>query len=69
MKYQYDPQADALYIEVSQRKIIESDMVDDGVILDYDQKGQIVGIEILDASKIFNQSLHHPLTIRRPVAA
>lgn len=69
MKYQYDSQSDVLYIEVSRQKIIDSDMIDNRVILDYDQKGQIIGIEIFNVSRIFNKSPHRSLAIRRPVAA
>ncbi len=52
MKIQYDPQADALYIELRDEEIEESDEVATGIILDYDKDGQAVGIEILDASRI-----------------
>jgi uncharacterized protein YuzE len=51
MKVKYDREVDVLYIVLSDKKIKESDEEKPGIILDYDSKGFIVGIEILDASK------------------
>jgi len=51
MKVSYDPVTDVLRIRFSQALIEESDEEKPGVILDYDSAGNIVGIEILDASK------------------
>jgi uncharacterized protein YuzE len=51
MKVKYDKEVDVLYLVFSQNKIKESDEDKPGIILDYDDKGQIVGIEILNASK------------------
>lgn len=51
MKVKYDKEVDVLYITLSDKKIKESDEEKPGIILDYDSKGLIVGIEILDASR------------------
>ena len=51
MKIKYDPEVDVLLIQFSQNKIAESDESRNGVILDYDKDGNVVRIEILDASK------------------
>lgn len=51
MKVTYDPQVDVLRIIFSSAAIEESDEDKPGVILDYDKDGNIVGMEILDASK------------------
>lgn len=51
MKVTYDPEADVLRIILSGQPIEESDEEKPGVILDYDKDGNIVGFEILDASK------------------
>jgi len=51
MKVTYDPEVDVLRILFSHAPIEESDEARPGVILDYDKDGNIVGMEILDASK------------------
>jgi uncharacterized protein YuzE len=51
MKVTYDPSADILRIVLNSAAIEESDEEKPGVILDYDKDGNIVGLEILDASK------------------
>lgn len=51
MKITYDPEVDVLRILFSNSPIEESDEDKPGVILDYDKDGNIVGLEILDASK------------------
>ncbi|HET6401307.1 MAG TPA: DUF2283 domain-containing protein [Candidatus Kapabacteria bacterium] len=51
MKVTYDQEVDILNIELSETEIEESDEDKPGVILDYDADGNIVSIEILDASK------------------
>ncbi len=51
VKVTYDPEVDVLRILLSQAAIAESDEDKPGVILDYDKDGNIVGLEILEASK------------------
>ena len=51
MKVFYDPQVDILRILFSNVAIVESDEDKPGVIIDYDADGNVVGMEILDASK------------------
>ncbi len=51
MKVKYDNQLDVLRIIFSEKPIAESDEDKEGVILDYDDEGNIIGIEILSASK------------------
>ena len=51
MKVKYDEEVDVLTIELSDAPVEESDEDKPGVILDYDKDGNIVGIEILNASK------------------
>ncbi len=51
MKVTYDSEVDILRILLSDRPIEESDEDKPGVILDYDKDGNVVGLEILDASK------------------
>jgi uncharacterized protein YuzE len=47
MKISYDKDVDAMYIELSSKKIIESEEIEEDVIADYDEDNNIAGIEIL----------------------
>lgn len=51
MKVKYDKEVDVLYISLNQEAIDESDESKPGIVIDYSEKGNIVWIEILDASK------------------
>ena len=51
MKTLYDPKTDALYVRFADASVAESEEVADGIILDFDDKGKIVAIEVLEASK------------------
>ncbi len=51
MRMHYSQEADALYIRLKETKIENTDEITDGVILDYDINGTVVGIEILSVSK------------------
>jgi len=64
MKVVYDPEVDVLRILLSDAEIEESDEEKPGVILDYDRDGNMVGLEILDASKRVNnpRSLEYAVT-------
>ena len=50
MRLKIDKDSDALYFRLDENRIVESEEVRPGVILDYDTKGQVVGIEILNIS-------------------
>ncbi len=52
MKVTYDLAVDVLRIVLSDQPIDESDEDNSGMIIDYDRQGNIVSIEILDASKL-----------------
>ncbi|MCO6478549.1 MAG: DUF2283 domain-containing protein [Phaeodactylibacter sp.] len=54
MKIKYDQEVDILLIQLSDSAIYESDESKPGIILDYDREGNIIRIEILDASKRTN---------------
>ena len=47
MKLHVDKEADALYLRLDDSRIIESSEVSPGVILDYNEKNEVVGIEML----------------------
>ncbi len=46
---EYDSSANAAYICFSTEDVFESEEVSDGIILDYDLNGRIVGMEVLNA--------------------
>ena len=54
MKFNYYPETDSLYIDLSSKTSMESREISEGVILDYDGKGNLVGIDIDNASKKVN---------------
>ncbi len=51
MRFKYYPETDTLYIELKETPSVESEEIADGVVLDYDNSGEIVGIEIERASE------------------
>jgi uncharacterized protein YuzE len=51
MRVRVDHAADAVYLNLTDRPIKDSAEVADGIVVDYDDEGRIVGVEILDASK------------------
>ncbi|MCZ7558923.1 MAG: DUF2283 domain-containing protein [Burkholderiaceae bacterium] len=63
---EYDPQADAMYIRLREGEVADSDEIRDGVVLDFDAAGQILGIELLSASRRTDnpQELAVTLTVR-----
>jgi uncharacterized protein YuzE len=67
MKVVYNPKVDILTITLSNAVIEESDEDKPGVILDYDAVGNLVGLEILDASKRVNnlRELEHVIANTR----
>lgn len=50
MKLKYYSETDSLYIELSSNPSAESNEVSEGIVLDYDASGKIVGIDIDNAS-------------------
>jgi uncharacterized protein YuzE len=54
VRVRVDHGADAVYLNLTDRAITDSEEVADGIIVDYDAEGRIVGVEILDASKRTN---------------
>lgn len=51
MKVEYDKQADALYISLIRKPVYKSKEVSSDVIIDLDEQGRTLGVEILDISK------------------
>ena len=51
MKLNYYPETDSLYIDLSEQPSVESREISEGVVLDYDDRGNLVGIDIDNASR------------------
>lgn len=51
MKLNYHPETDSLYIDLSELPSAERREVSDGIVLDYDSVGNLVGIDIDNASR------------------
>ena len=51
MKINYYPETDSLYIDLSEQPSTDSREVSEGVVLDYDASGNLVGIDIDNASE------------------
>ena len=51
MRIKVDEKSDALYIRLDESPIVESEEIQPGIILDYNDKNQAVGIEILGIKK------------------
>ncbi len=64
MKVKYDKETDVLYIRLTNNSVAESDSEKPGIILDYDNEENIVGIEVLNASK----KMERPLKVEYEVA-
>ena len=56
MRLHYYPETDSLYIDLSAKTGVDSEQVAPGVVLDFDADGQLVGIDIDNASKIVDLS-------------
>jgi len=50
MKLNYHPDTDSLYIDLSEQTSVESREISEGIVLDYDADGNLVGIDIDNAS-------------------
>ena len=51
MKLHIDKKADALYLRLDDSAIVESEEVSPGVVLDYNEANEVVGVEMLNLSK------------------
>ncbi len=51
MRLKIDRESDALYLRLDESKIVDSEEVTPGVVLDFNEQEQVVGIEILRLSK------------------
>ncbi|MCL4512055.1 MAG: DUF2283 domain-containing protein [Bacteroidetes bacterium] len=56
MKIEYSKDADAIYVYFKEDFVAQSKEVEDGVVIDLDEKGHLIGVEVLDVSRRFTLS-------------
>ena len=50
MRIEYDREVDALYIRLQQKYVARTVEIEEGLNLDLDENGKLIGLEILDAT-------------------
>ncbi len=56
MRIEYDREVDALYIRIQEKEVAQSKEVSEDVVLDLDEEGRIIGLEVLDATRHYSLS-------------
>ena len=54
MKIEYSKEADAIYVYFTEAYVAKSKEIEDGVAVDFDEEGRLIGIEVLDVSRRFS---------------
>lgn len=61
MKFEYDKEVDAAYIYLvyppKEKQVKRTKELNENIMLDFDDKGKLLGVEILNASKILNKKV------------
>ena len=50
MKIEYDNQVDAIYIRLQEKQVTRTIEIEDGLNIDLDENGKLIGLEVLDAT-------------------
>ncbi len=66
MMMTYDKDADALYIRIGKGKFASNKKIDSDTILDLDEHGKLIGIELLSASKRVSQKELKNIGVKTP---
>jgi uncharacterized protein YuzE len=73
MKIEYDREVDALYIRLQEKYVARTVELEEGLNLDLDENGKLIGLEVLDAteryplSDIFNISTENLILGGKPI--
>ena len=51
MRLHYDEKADALYLRLDDSEVVDSEEVKPGIVLDFNDQNEVVGIEVLDLKR------------------
>lgn len=62
MRITYDPNTDTLTVILKETPVVESDEDKPGIVVDWDENGDVVGFEILDASQRVTDPRHVEFT-------
>lgn len=55
MRIEYDREVDALYIRIQEKEVSQTKELEEGVNLDIDNEGKIIGLEIIGATERYGQ--------------
>jgi len=56
MKIEYDREVDALYIRIQEKYVAKTKEIAEGINVDFDEDGKVIGFEILDATERYSQT-------------
>ncbi len=56
MRIEYDKEVDALYIRLQEKKVTRTKELEDGLNIDLDETGKLIGFEILDATQRYSKA-------------
>ena len=54
MKIEYDKEVDALYIRIQEKKVSHTKEIEEGINLDVDDDGKVIGLEIIGATERYS---------------
>jgi uncharacterized protein YuzE len=54
MKIEYDRDVDALYVRLQEKHVDRTTEIEEGINIDFDENGKLIGIEILDATERYS---------------
>ncbi|MBI4684108.1 MAG: DUF2283 domain-containing protein [Nitrospirae bacterium] len=54
MKIEYDKEVDALYIRIQEKKVSHTREIEEGINIDLDSEGRIIGLEIIGATERYS---------------
>lgn len=55
MKIEYDREVDSLYIRIQEKEVYRTKELEEGINLDMDEEGKIIGLEIIGALERYNR--------------
>lgn len=63
MNIKYDPEIDALYVQLTTGTVIESEQVEPGIVLDFDDAGKVIGVEMLSMAQYVSKNRPEPMRL------